>query len=847
MLFYSRALFTSVLFLGLFISVNSLSAQQIRLEPASVQESLEQIRADLGVDIVFGERLVAGRSHDCSYRGSNLMNALECVLSSSGLNARKLSSRQVLVFADPKESHTAVELDFTVYEGKVLDHETNLAIAGAHILQRELKLGAITDSKGRFKFELPLDSDLSVSISHIGYRKSKQNLSDLNNFKLKPASFSGIEVIVDAAHRTEELSTFEIARAELDLMNDPRSESSAFSSNGFVFQPVQWLPGIRRTGEVGGNLLVRGGLPDQNQFLLDGAPVYQPWHAQGLVSILEPSSIKSLDIYDAVIPARYGGRLSSVVDAKLKSPSSYDYSGSASMGSFSTSLNVGGPISRLGRFSIGGRVSHAGLPGSSLPDTRRTALMDVSFYDVFSRYELDINRNRRVSATLYLAGDNLSSSGQEFSMLEYLNGQVFQQSDSGWNTKLLSLTDRQILGTKTLLNTTIYASSYQAFDGSLSSADSDLGSESKDDLDMSPNVGVSDIGLNWDWSTWLGDSHEDEFGLSLGYQNYYWLDRVFGARLENQYRREASVYGQDVWSLGEAWEIMSGLRLSYQSAVERIAILPRGEIKFTPLGKKLQASLGYSRQVQYNQRVIEESALGAGYAMNNWIPSGKGFLDPAFSEDLHFKIFSGYKDRLTFSADAYWRKMTNVLVGQSERSLGLDLGTSFIDRSIPFISTLPFSPGNLRSYGTEFSMLFAKPGLNSWISYTYSSSMINEQGSERWIASPYHAPHLLKGAFTKNLGSLSLTLAGQYSSAYPFSAWSVDVNYQAMPSYFRLDGGLGYDFAISKYQANLQVQIYNLTGNDNLIAQSVLVNGVPSVQKKEGIGLWPNLKFTFDF
>jgi len=286
--FLGRAFLVLLVLLGL--SVDNVLSQDVHLSPSPLAEALETIRTDLGVDLVYTDELVEGRRHTCSYRGSFPLIALDCILRENGLKAKRFSSSQIVIFK-PKAKLVP---ENKTYSGLILDSELQTPIAGVHVFIPKLSYGAITGPDGRFVLDVNQENSPKVEVSHVGYKKKVLILNDKAQIKLEPSSFAGVEVVVDAMPKKDKEDPFLIASSETDLISDGRFDNTAFSSEGFVFQPVQWLPGIRRTGEVGGNLLVRGGLPDQNQFLLDGAPVYQPWHAQGLVSILQPSSLESL-------------------------------------------------------------------------------------------------------------------------------------------------------------------------------------------------------------------------------------------------------------------------------------------------------------------------------------------------------------------------------------------------------------------------------------------------------------------------------------------------------------------------------------------------------------------------
>ena len=235
---------------------------------------------------------------------------------------------------------------FTI-SGHLKDKADGEALIGSTIYVAEIKSGTVANVYGFYSLTLP-KGKYTVTISYIGYTPQTFEVDLVKNVKLN----------LELENTSTALETFEIT-AEKEQKNIDDTEMStitlqmenikkipALFGEIDILKTIQLLPGIQSGGEGTTGFFVRGGAADQNLILLDEAPVYNPSHFLGFFSVFNPDAIKDLQIYKGGIPARYGGRLSSLLDIHMKEGNSKRLSVSGGLGLISSRLTVEGPIKK---------------------------------------------------------------------------------------------------------------------------------------------------------------------------------------------------------------------------------------------------------------------------------------------------------------------------------------------------------------------------------------------------------------------------------------------------------------------------------------------------------------------
>ncbi len=273
----------------------------------------------------------------------------------------KLSSIFFLIFICSLLSNIGFAQNTGILRGNIADSTSGEVLPYANVYIQELKTGASTDSRGNFIINaIPGGHKYTVIVSFIGYQSKKlqvkilQNKTTFINILLVPTNLQlqTIEKIGEKVIKKNEtdLSVQRLSMRQLEVM--PKGVETD------VFRSLQTLPGVRSTGDVSARYYVRGGTSDQNLVLVNGITVYNPFHALGLFSVIDPDMINSIEFYKGGFSAQYDDRLSSVLDIVTKNGNQNNFAGKFSSSYLTGKGLVEGPIPN-GSFIITGRKSYS--------------------------------------------------------------------------------------------------------------------------------------------------------------------------------------------------------------------------------------------------------------------------------------------------------------------------------------------------------------------------------------------------------------------------------------------------------------------------------------------------------
>jgi hypothetical protein len=281
--------------------------------------------------------------------------------------------------------------------GHIKDGETGEDLLGATIYIDELRSGTVTNSYGYYSVKLS-PGNYTLNISFIGYEKLVQKVDlteDITlNIELQPMNQQLQEVEIKAEAPDENVKDAEMSVVRLSAKTIDRIP--ALFGEVDIIKALLLLPGVQTVAEGSSGFVVRGGGPDQNLVLLDEASVYNAGHMLGFFSVFNNDAIKDVKLYKGDIPARYGGRLSSVLDVRMKDGNSKRFSGTGGIGLISSRLTLEGPIIKdKTSFIVSGRRTYADL---FLFLSKNEGLRDnkLYFYDFNAKVNHNINENNRI-------------------------------------------------------------------------------------------------------------------------------------------------------------------------------------------------------------------------------------------------------------------------------------------------------------------------------------------------------------------------------------------------------------------------------------------------------------------
>ena len=319
---------------------------------------------------------------------------------------KKIYLLTLLIFLNPLQ---VLSQESYTLNGYVNDAETGEALIGATVYVNELNSGTVTNSYGFYSLTL-VQGDYKIDFRYLGYESSEKIISLNSNQKLD-IELSGLDVqledvIVSDIAEDYNVSSIEMSTNKLDISRI--AEIPTFLGENDIIKAIQLLPGVSSVGEGASGFNVRGGSVGQNLVLLDEAPVYNSSHLLGFLSVFNPDAVKDLKLYKGGIPSRYGGRLSSILDIRMKDGNSKRTSISGGIGSIFSRFTLESPIVKdKSSFILALRRSYADI--LFRPFIKNSSFLDddaaLNFYDLTAKSNFELNENNTLYISSYIGRD----------------------------------------------------------------------------------------------------------------------------------------------------------------------------------------------------------------------------------------------------------------------------------------------------------------------------------------------------------------------------------------------------------------------------------------------------------
>lgn len=602
--------------------------------------------------------------------------------------------------------------------GYVRDAENGEELIGVTVYVPELQLGVVSNVYGFYSLTLP-EGTHRVTYSFIGYQTSEMTVTlDQGvslNVELQPQAMEMQEVVIRDKAPDENITDISMSKNEIDIQQVKKLP--ALFGEPDIIKTIQLLPGVVTAGEGTSSFFVRGGSADQNLILIDEAPVYDPSHLFGLFSVFNADVIKDSELYKGGIPARYGGRLSSILDVRTKDGNNKEFGGVVGLGLLASRAMIEGPIRKdKSSFIVSARRSYVDV-------FLRAANEDnlVHFYDINAKVNWRHNNNNRFFVAFYTGRD------------------VFNFNDVfnfDWGNTTGTFRWNHLFNDRLFSNTSIIASN---FDYGLMFEDAVQG------FDWTSNL--QEISFKEDLNYFINPRNELEMGYHLTYRRFSpgkisptEETSIFQAvALDKLYALDHAIYVGNKQRLNDKLSLQYGARLSifqnigpadvtlYQNPQDNIDIVRTGSLPFddfetivtyTNLEPRLSAryiiNSKSSVKASYNRMVQNTHLISSGTVpvpFNTWHPSSF-YLKPQLADQFTAGYFRNFRDnKYEFSAELFYKDIDNV--------------TDFADNATLFFNEdLPteFRQGKAWSYGLEM-MLEKKEGrVSGWMSYTWSEA-----------------------------------------------------------------------------------------------------------------------------
>ncbi len=742
--------------------------------------------------------------------------------------------------------------------------EAGEELIGATIYITDLKKGSVTNVYGFYSITIP-EGNYSFEYTYIGCEKTLREI-ELNknqriNITLTEKSKTIEEVVITAERKNENVMKTEMSTMRLQA-KDIKKVPALFGEVD-VIKVLQLLPGVQSTGEGFSGFNVRGGSPDQNLILFDEATVYNPSHLMGFFSVFNNDAIKDLKLYKGDIPAEFGGRLSSLLDIRMKEGNQKKWQATGGLGLISSRLTIEGPVIK-DKFSIlvAGRRTYADL-FLLLSSDEAVRSNKLYFYD------LNLKANYRISDK-----DRIFISG-------YFGRDVLKFGDMfGFNWGNYTLTTRwnHLFSDKLFSN---FSFIYSKYDYIMESGTNVSGFEWISNLE--------DFKVKADFSYYPNTNNTVKFGLEAIFHNFNpgFAQSIgdssdFSLRMPTSSALEYAFYLSNEHKITKKLTINYGLRLSiFQSLGESTVynfndnyetidstvydkwdiyntfsgLEPRLSLNYN-LNQRSSIKASYSRTKQY---VHLASNSTAGSPLDVWLPSSPN-IEPQLANQAAIGYFRNFfSDAYETSVEIYYKDMKNQIDFRDHAELLLN----------PELEG-EFRVGDAWSYGAEFLIRKQQGKFTGWISYTLSKAerKIPEINSGKMYSSSYDRPHNLAIVGSLDIGKrLNIAATWVYATGspvtYPTGRYEQgnmiipiysDRNGYRMPDYHRMDLSIilkGKEKPNRRLYSELNVSIYNLYNRHNAwmiyFGQDETVPTNTKADKVYVFPIIPSLTWNFNF
>lgn len=710
--------------------------------------------------------------------------------------------------------------------GVVKDKKNGEEVISAAVTIQELSnVGTKTNSYGFYSITIP-QGTYEIKVSSAGYAPLVQKIVLDNNmklnFELDKSSTAIKEIKISSVRKDRNVKDAQMGMEKLNMTEI--AKVPVLMGEKDIIKTLTLLPGIKTAGEGGGGFNVRGGAVDQNLILLDEAPVYNASHLLGFFSTFNSDAIKDVQIYKGAMPAQYGGRLSSVLDIKMKEGNNKKYSVSGGLGIIASRINIEGPIVKeKGSFLISARRTYADQFLRFAPDTNiRKA--QLYFYDVNAKANYKINENNRIFLSGYFGRDKIG---------------IANQFGIDWGNTTGTARWSHIINQKWFSNTSVIYSKYNYQIG-VKSVQNNFEITSK----------IQDINMKHEVSYFANPKNNIRFGINAIKHTMVpgqltTTDTLINPfKLQDRYSWENSFYLSNDWKPTEKIAINYGLRATNFTAVgkgdfftfDNTGVLtnttsykdgevvknyfnlePRASASYV-LGNNNSVKAAYARNVQ-NLHYISNSTTGT--PTDLWIASSIN-IKPEISDQISAGYFQNFENNnYELSIESYYKNMYNQI---DYRNGANTQANDKIEGELLY--------GVGRAYGVEVLLKKKTGRFTGWMGYTLSRTekKIDGINSNNWYAAKQDKTHdisivgiydintkwNISGTWVYNTGNAVTFPSGKYYINNQVQYLYTSRNGYRMPAYHRLDIGATYTKKRSdNRESSWNFSIYNAYGREN--------------------------------
>jgi hypothetical protein len=739
-----------------------------------------------------------------------------------------------------------------ILSGYVRNVKTGEPVVGASLFTNN-SIGTSTDQYGYFSLVLPRGRQV-VNVQGIGMKDTKRQFIIYSDGKfdiLMEERVASLKEVIVSASKLVNLKSTQMGMDRLNIKTI--KQVPALFGESDILRVILTLPGVKTAGEASTGFNVRGGSTDQNLILFNDATIYNPSHFFGFFSAFNPDIVKDVELYKSSIPAKYGGRLSSVLDITSREGNKKNFTGSAGVGIVTSRFNIEGPIFKdKTSFIFGARTTYANWLLKLLPDEYENS--KASFYDLNLQISHQFNSKNNLYISAYHSRDGFN-----------LNN----DTTYSYRNKNASIKWKHIFSNK--LNSYVTVG-YDGYDYSIKA--------DKDKLNAYQlKFDINQYNFKADFNYYLNSNHTVDFGVSTIRYELNPGSFVPGSKeslivadeMETEKAQESAVYLSDKWNITPDLSLQAGIRYSMfnylgpkninmyapglpktlENVVETKAY-DKGTVH-TYHGPEYRLAVRYSITESFSVKAGYNSLRQYIHMLSNttaisptdiWKLSDPN-IRPQYGDQVSLGFYKNFKSNsIETSVEVYYKRIKDYLDFKSGANLVLN---HHIETDV--INTKG------KAYGVELMVKKTAGKLNGWVSYTYSRILLKMDDPAageiinrgEFYPASYDKPHdftLVSNFRFSHRFSFSLT--STYSTGRPITlpigrfyyggsqrALYADRNSYRIPDYFRTDFSMnleGNHKVKQKTHNSWTFGLYNLTGRKNpysvyFVSENGVVNG----------------------
>lgn len=685
------------------------------LKNATLKEFVKHIENSTGYSFIYGEEISVKHKINVKAKEQPLCEILDAAFRDQPVSYRFSGSHILL---QKKTIQKPVSRKFTI-SGYVTDGTSSETLIGAHIIESHQQQGTTTNSYGFYSITLP-EGETELRFSYLGYA------ADTCRFTLSRDTLLNIRMEgntqlqeVEIVSEQKETGTLATQMGAIEIPITQIRNTPGVLGEADVMKTIQLMSGVQAGVDGSAGLYVRGGSPDQNLILLDGTPVYNVDHLFGFFSVFTPEAVKKVTLFKGSFPARFGGRLSSVIDVRTNDGDMQKYHGTFSIGLLTSKINLEGPLIKgKTSFNLSARRSYLDLIAKPfMPEDEKYSYY---FYDINAKINHKFSDRSRLFLSAYNGKDHFATTFED-------NTNLSDGSKMDWGNTIISARWNYIFNNRLFSNTTIAYNNY-LFDSNTYSDNRYTLSEQTltNHYSADYHSGIRDWNYQIDFDYHPSPAHHVKFGGGYLYHRFQpevmtsklsdlandktVRDTIYQSINNNRlYSHEMTAYAEDNFKAGSRLRLNLGLHFSLFHVQKHnyFSVQPRVSARYQ-LSKNVVLKASYTKMSQYVHLL---TSTPIAMPMDLWVPVTqkiKPMQSHQYSLGAYYTGIRGWE----FSVEGYYKDMRNVLEYKE--------GVSFLGSSAGWEDKVEMGKG--RAAGIEFMVQKTLGKTTGWLSYTLSKN-----------------------------------------------------------------------------------------------------------------------------